>query len=423
MHRTTSEPERESVLQVSQPVAQRQDNRCSVPTPSPVASLHRAIGNQAIQRQARVGTPSSLSISASDSASEREAERVANRVVRMQEPVTGGTGVRRRRSETRIDRMCSRCQRRYRQGKPLNCPDCEANLQRRASDEASPTVDDNLEQIIRSARGGGRPLQDTTRSFFEPRFGREFGDVRVHTGSTADTAAQAVAADAFTIGRDIVFRSGAHAPGSRAGRRLIAHELTHVLQQSTRHASSGPPPVMRSVSSGNSSGGSSASSGSGGSASPFTSPAAGYRVCARPLQSILGGVANHAYIEASPYRYAIITRCTPTSGWDNVLMGTAATKTDRSPDPCGKSPTCVDCVPRPGVTDLDACFRSAYRAYSDPSLYKGLGPNSNTFAGTLARACCRNMSPKPSALGRVPGWSDPPAPPRRATCPTGPPTC
>lgn len=152
-------------------------------------------------------------------------------------------------------------------------------------------------------------------------------------------------------------------------------------------------------------------------------PAPVYSVCARDLQGSLGVFANHCYIEAPPYRYAIITRCNATSGSDNVVAGTAATKTDVSPDPCSKTPKCVECVPKPGVTDLAKCFRDAFTAYNDPSLYKGLGPNSNTFAGTLARGCCANMTPKPKALGTVPGWDDAAAPARAATCPAGPPKC
>lgn len=69
------------------------------------------------------------------------------------------------------------------------------------------------------------------RAFFEPRFGADFGGVRVHTGPRAARLALALGAHAFTSGSDIVFGHGAYAPGSRAGRRLMAHELTHTIQQ------------------------------------------------------------------------------------------------------------------------------------------------------------------------------------------------
>jgi hypothetical protein len=79
--------------------------------------------------------------------------------------------------------------------------------------------------------GGGRPLDSTTRDYFAMRFGRDFGDVRVHTDGSADAAARGLRATAYTTGRDIVFRQGAYAPESSSGRRLLAHELTHVVQQ------------------------------------------------------------------------------------------------------------------------------------------------------------------------------------------------
>jgi hypothetical protein len=83
------------------------------------------------------------------------------------------------------------------------------------------------------------------RAFFEPRFGHDFGDVRIHTGAAATRAADAIHARAFTLGRDIAFGHGEYAPGTSAGRRLMAHELAHVVQQQqagftpAAHASAG----------------------------------------------------------------------------------------------------------------------------------------------------------------------------------------
>lgn len=78
---------------------------------------------------------------------------------------------------------------------------------------------------------GGQPLPAPLRGFFERRFGQDFGDVRVHTGAAADAAARSIQALAFTRGSDIVFDRGQYAPDTAAGRRLVAHELTHVVQQ------------------------------------------------------------------------------------------------------------------------------------------------------------------------------------------------
>jgi len=74
-------------------------------------------------------------------------------------------------------------------------------------------------------------LTETQRTFFEPRFGADFSRVRIHTDKSADDAARSVGAYAYTRGSDIVFREGEYRPDTFAGRRLIAHELTHVVQQ------------------------------------------------------------------------------------------------------------------------------------------------------------------------------------------------
>lgn len=78
---------------------------------------------------------------------------------------------------------------------------------------------------------GGEPLDAATRSFMEPRFGHDFGQVRVHTDEQAAKAAESYHARAYTVGRDIIFGAQEYTPETDAGRRLLAHELTHVVQQ------------------------------------------------------------------------------------------------------------------------------------------------------------------------------------------------
>lgn len=80
-------------------------------------------------------------------------------------------------------------------------------------------------------RSPGQPLDSATRAFFEPRFGHDFSSVRLHVGAEPAQAARAVQARAYTFGQDIVFGHGAYAPGTVEGTRLLAHELTHVVQQ------------------------------------------------------------------------------------------------------------------------------------------------------------------------------------------------
>lgn len=82
-----------------------------------------------------------------------------------------------------------------------------------------------------SLRGRGTPLSSDTRNYFEPRFGQDFSDVRIHTGSEAEHSASSIQAKAFTSGSDIVFGKNRHDPHSADGKKLLAHELTHVVQQ------------------------------------------------------------------------------------------------------------------------------------------------------------------------------------------------
>jgi hypothetical protein len=85
------------------------------------------------------------------------------------------------------------------------------------------------------SRSPGQPLDPPTRAFMEPRFGRDFGHVRVHTDQRAIEAAKQIDARAFTHGTDIAFGTGEYAPNTAQGRYLIAHELTHVVQQAEQN--------------------------------------------------------------------------------------------------------------------------------------------------------------------------------------------
>jgi hypothetical protein len=78
---------------------------------------------------------------------------------------------------------------------------------------------------------GGQPLDTDTRADMEGRFGTDFGDVRVHTGGAAEESARSVGAHAYTVGSNVVFQRDRYDPGSDAGRTMLAHELTHVVQQ------------------------------------------------------------------------------------------------------------------------------------------------------------------------------------------------
>jgi len=97
----------------------------------------------------------------------------------------------------------------------------------------------------------GQPLTESVRAFFQPRFGFDFAQVRIHTSALAAASARSIDALAYTVGSDIVFAESQYAPGTWEGRRLLAHELAHVVQQSAaaprlqRYPRGGGPPGAR----------------------------------------------------------------------------------------------------------------------------------------------------------------------------------
>ena len=177
-----------------------------------------------------------LTIGRPDDEYEREADQVAEQVMSMPEP--------------RAQRVCSGCEdeelRRQPSGDEM---DEEEALRRQPAEEEkeeeeiveakerpgrTPRVTPQLEARLGALREGGRPLPESAGRFFAQRFGRDFRDVHVHTETRAQALARSVHARAFTVGRDIVFGARQYAPETVAGRTLLAHELTHVLQQKGR---------------------------------------------------------------------------------------------------------------------------------------------------------------------------------------------
>ena len=157
---------------------------------------------------------------------EREADRVAEEVMR-----THGAARRPARGEG-----CAECGREQLQAKSAG-----------AGGPAGAEVPHSVGEVLGSP---GRPLDTGARAFMESRFGYDFGAVRVHTDARAAESARAVNALAYTVGHNVVFQSGLYSPGTEAGRRLLAHELTHVVQQragAARGAAPGVTPAARQV--------------------------------------------------------------------------------------------------------------------------------------------------------------------------------
>jgi hypothetical protein len=173
-------------------------------------STPHAAGNQAIQRLLSSPVQPSVEVNAPGDAAERVAEdQMTASPPRM------------------VQRKCAAC------SAGATCSECEEEqtIQKQEQPGPSPKTSTHVATQIASLRGGGQPLSAGSRSFFEPLFGRDFSEVRVHTGRQAANSARAISARAYTTGQDVVFAQGNYTPGTAAGDKLLAHELTHVVQQ------------------------------------------------------------------------------------------------------------------------------------------------------------------------------------------------
>jgi hypothetical protein len=120
-------------------------------------------------------------------------------------------------------------------GKCEECAKKKQVLQRKATEQSEATEVPTIVHDVLSSPG--QPLDPATRAFMEPRFGHDFSRVRVHANAKAAESAKSVNAQAYTVGRNVVFGTGQYAPGTSEGERLLAHELTHVVQQKQVSAS------------------------------------------------------------------------------------------------------------------------------------------------------------------------------------------
>ena len=115
------------------------------------------------------------------------------------------------------------------------CTSCSAKeedkVQRKADRHGGMAVTDSFSRGLSSTKGAGKPMDRGTKSFMENRFGSDFGNVRIHTGSRATSLNNQIKARAFTHSNDIYFNQGQYSPGTNSGKHLLAHELTHTIQQ------------------------------------------------------------------------------------------------------------------------------------------------------------------------------------------------
>jgi hypothetical protein len=205
---------------------------------SDVQTLQRNVGNRATIQLLRPVLQAKLRLGPANDQYEKEADTVANQVVRQidRSPVQRATG-----EEDELAQMKPLA---VRQLQRSFTPDARTTLQRSLSTEEDGLtqakqlhgaqggqVEAGIETQIRQSRGGGRSLDAGIQRSMESAFGADFSSVRVHTNTQADTLNRSLNARAFTTGKDIFFRSGAYAPKSTDGKALLAHELTHVVQQ------------------------------------------------------------------------------------------------------------------------------------------------------------------------------------------------
>jgi hypothetical protein len=211
-----------------------------------ILQLQRSLGNQAVQRLMPTNSES-LEVEPSIQATPRFGHDFSR--IPVHTPATGAIqtklAIRKPgdRYEQEADRVASKVmstpEPQLQRASPCSgeCPKCRGErsvhdrLQAKhvhANHAVENVVPPIVDEVLRSP---GQPLDGATRAFMEPRFGHDFSRVRVHSDTHAAVSAQAVNALAYTVGHHVVFGAGQYTPGSGEGRQLLAHELTHVMQQ------------------------------------------------------------------------------------------------------------------------------------------------------------------------------------------------
>ena len=155
----------------------------------------------------------SLQVGAVNDPLEQEADAMADQIMRMPE-----NGL--------VQRKCSECEEREKvQRRPM------ANFIQKKGTPGGTMASEGVSQKINASRGQGNAMAKPTQSFMESRFGADFSNINIHTGSEAAQMSQELGAKAFTVGNDIYFNQGQYNPDTNSGKHLLAHELTHTLQQ------------------------------------------------------------------------------------------------------------------------------------------------------------------------------------------------
>jgi hypothetical protein len=223
--------------------------------------LQRSFGNQMVQRLINSGhIMAKLIIGRHNDPQERETDQVADRVMQMPEPgglrqaeldeeeevlqpqsVSKGTApIVQEQDEDEGEEAQKQIE--PETGHQIQAQQAEEEeepIQSKKPSGSSRQGASNFGDRLKSLKGGGKPLPEPVQTSFENRFGHDFSGVRTHSGGEASDLARSINAKAFTQGNDIVFGAGQYSPQTGQGKRLIAHELTHTIQQQSVHRSQG----------------------------------------------------------------------------------------------------------------------------------------------------------------------------------------
>jgi hypothetical protein len=219
----------------------------------PILHLQRTIGNQAVQRLLRQAEPDDLGARSSTKEVTRFAHDFSQIPVHPKSPANAQAKLRisppgdiyeqeedsvseqvMRMPDLQLQRACA-CGGKSEEGE---CDACKPSRNARGESAGVAHVSGMVGEVLRSA---GRPLDEARQTSMDARFHFDFSRVRIHDDARAAESASAVSALAYTVGRHVVFGRGQYSPATAAGRRLLAHELTHVMQQSASGSTTAQP--------------------------------------------------------------------------------------------------------------------------------------------------------------------------------------
>lgn len=170
-------------------------------------------------------------VNKTDDVFEQEADSMADKVMRMKANGNESDFFKPAKISA-VQRKCEHCEE-------------EDKIQRKENSEDSLSSGKDLDGYIGNLNSGGNRLTNRAKDFFEPRFGYDFSNVKIHNDSVAAKSAQSINALAYTSGNNIVFSENQYSPETDSGKRLLAHELTHVIQQNPLTKSKNPNQVQR----------------------------------------------------------------------------------------------------------------------------------------------------------------------------------